>query len=214
MSGLAANGPALPEEAALVVEDDALLRSALAARLGERGLVPRAAADRKAALEQAEGCLLAIIDLGLPPLPDSPEEGLRLIEMLNLVLPHMPLIVLTGQDEEASALAAIECGAFDFLAKPVDGAALDQAIERALRFARARRQLQRQGADELRLTARELAQGLREASALAQEKLVRQAIIACGGNYSHAARRLGITRSQLYYYLDKFGIMRPADDAG
>lgn len=212
MSGVAANGPVLPKDAVLIVEDDALLQAALAARLAALGLGPRCATEAQSALAQAEGSLLAIVDLGLPPHPDSPEEGLRLIETLGLTHPQMPLIVLTGQDEEASALAAIERGAFDFLAKPAEGAAFDQAVARARRFALARRRLLRQGGAGLQLSARELAQGLREAAALAQEKLVRQAIIASDGNYSLAARRLGIGRPQLYYYLDKFGIQRPADD--
>lgn len=200
-------------ECALLVEDDALLAAALAGRLTQAGLVVRHAADRGAALAQAEGCSFALVDLGLPPLPASPEEGLLLIELFAQRHPLMPILVLTGQDEDAAAREAIARGAFDFLAKPVAGAALDLAIARARRQARVLGELARRGAVPVAISAHESRQGLREASELAQEKLLRQMLAASGGNVAEAARRLGIERTRLYYYLDKFGIRAAGAEA-
>ncbi|MFN6960650.1 MAG: response regulator [Rhodocyclaceae bacterium] len=197
----------------LVVEDDPLLRDALGAQVRAQGFIPRLAADRASALAAASECMLAIIDLGLPPHPDSPQEGLLLIETLSLMQPQMPILVLTGQDEARSARASIERGVFDFLAKPVDGAALAQALARAWRFARVCAQLAGEGRAPVILSARETAQGLQEAADLAQEKLLRATLAACGGNVAQTARKLGLPRSQLYYYLDKFGLNRRSDDA-
>lgn len=195
----------------LLVEDDALLREALAAHLEAQGYEVRRAADRAQALERAAGCALALIDLGLPPQPQTPREGLTLIETLRQTQPHMLLLVLTGQEENASALAAIERGAFDFLLKPITPEALDQALARAMRYCRHLRALARQGNPMVMLSPQEVSQGLREAIALTQEKLVRQTLEACGGNVTQAAQRLGLPRTQLYYYLDKFGIQRPRE---
>jgi DNA-binding NtrC family response regulator len=192
--------------AALVVEDDPLLAQAWAHRLTEWGLQVYTAANREQALAFAQPFLLALIDLGLPPRPDSPEEGLLLIELLSTQQPLLPVLVVTGQDEQQAAREAIARGAFDFLTKPVTPDALDAALTRACRHARVLRELAAQGAMPVGLSAHENRQGLREATDLAQEKLVRQTLAATGGNVSEAARRLGLERTRLYYYLDKFGI--------
>lgn len=58
------------------------------------------------------------LDLGLPPHPDTSEEGFRgLEEMLN-INPSAKIIVVTGNDERENALQAIKLGAFDFSASP------------------------------------------------------------------------------------------------
>lgn len=196
-----------PNERALVVEDDRLLQDALAVRCARLGLEAVRAHDRPEALRLAGECALAIVDLGLPPTPHLPDEGLLLIESLVAFLPYLPVLVLTGQDEARSAHEAIARGAFDFLAKPVEGVLLDAAVTRALRFARTYRTLARQGRSPLQITSREVAQGLRVASDVAQEKLLRLTLASCGGNVSEAARILGLERTRLYYYLDKFGLL-------
>lgn len=197
---------------ALIVEDDSLLAAALESRCREADLHAVCAETARAALDLAPGCALAIVDLGLPPTPHLPDEGLRLIESLVAFHPHLPVIVLTGQDEARSAHAAIARGAFDFLAKPVDGAVLDASLQRALRFAAVYRELARSGQVPVHITATECSQGLRAASDAAQEKLIRQVLHACNNRIGEASRRLGLERTRLYYYLEKFGIVPKGND--
>jgi len=61
---------------------------------------------------------LALIDLGLPPVPHRPDEGFQLIAELLAHLPAIRIFVLSGQDEQSNARHARALGAIDFIAKP------------------------------------------------------------------------------------------------
>src|SRR5690349_3557520 len=74
------------------------------------------------------------MDLGLPPDPDSPSEGLKLLEQILAGAPHTKVIVLTGQNDRAHALKAVELGAYDFFAKPFEPELLGLTIARAYRL--------------------------------------------------------------------------------
>src|SRR4051812_46571864 len=75
---------------------------------------------------------LALIDLGLPPTPHSPEEGFQLIADLLAHAPAMKIFVLSGQNEAANARHARALGAWEFVPKPTDPAALRRLLARAL----------------------------------------------------------------------------------
>jgi len=68
--------------------------------------------------------VLALVDLGLPPEPHLPHEGLALIEGLTERFPRMRVLVLTGQHPGRALALAYARGAVDFLAKPVGTATL------------------------------------------------------------------------------------------
>ena len=192
----------------LIVEDDALLAEALAARAQQAGVMPIVCGDRPSALANAGGCAVAIIDLGLPPRANAPDEGLLVVETLALRHPDMTLVVQSGQEEASAAFAALAAGAWDFLAKPVSPTEFDAVLQRALRRAQAAQGLLVQGRSLPGGPAIEL-RGLKEASDAAQERLLRSVLAATNYNVAEAARRLGMQRERLYYYLDKFGIRRP-----
>jgi two-component system NtrC family response regulator len=73
------------------------------------------------------------MDLGLPPDGDSVSEGFALLEALLAVDPAVKVIVLSGQSDRANALRAVELGAYDFLAKPLEVELLNMTVERARR---------------------------------------------------------------------------------
>ncbi len=78
----------------------------------------------------------ALLDLSLP---DS--QGLDTITRLYSQAPDLPIIVLTGLDDEALGLEAIQHGAQDYLVKGhIDG----PLLERAIRYAIERRQSERE----------------------------------------------------------------------
>ncbi len=68
-----------------------------------------------------------LLDLSLP---DS--QGLLTFEKLHRHAPRLPVVVLTGLDDEEVALQAVRAGAQDYLVK---GAAKSSAILRVVRFA-------------------------------------------------------------------------------
>jgi Flp pilus assembly CpaE family ATPase len=73
-------------------------------------------------------CDIILLDLNLP---DS--RGFETFERVHQQFPHVPLIVLTGQDDEELGAKAVELGAQDYLVKhEVDGAKLTRVIRYAL----------------------------------------------------------------------------------
>ena len=162
----------------------------------------------KQELEVPKGAAcLAILDLGLPPRPSRPDEGLQLLAELVVRWPLLNAIVLTGQNEVAVGQQAVHAGAFDFLAKPVSLAVLRQALQRAAWFAQRQQELLAQGRLHLSVSA-ELSEGVREASDQVAEQLIRHVLGCNGFNVTAAARTLGLEREQLYYHMKKFGIQR------
>jgi two-component system NtrC family response regulator len=133
----------------LIVEDDPALQTQMRWAFEQYEPVP--ASDRESALSQLRRHRPAIvtIDLGLPPHPDDPSEGLRLLEQILAIDPETKVIVLTGQNDHANALKAIALGAYDFYAKPFQPELLALMIERAFRLhalqAENRRLLARRG---------------------------------------------------------------------
>ncbi len=118
----------------LIVEDDLALQKQIKWSLDRFDSVT--ASDRESALVQFRRHQPAVVtmDLGLPPDPDSVSEGFRLLEQLLEIDPHVKVIVLTGQNDQANALRAIALGAYDFFAKPFEPELLALTIDRAYRL--------------------------------------------------------------------------------
>src|SRR5689334_22418524 len=122
--------------ALLVVDDDPLITDTLAFSLGKDFEVQacESRADAVALLRQlGRAPELALVDLGLPPAPHSPDEGFALIADLLAHSPGMKIFVLSGQNDAANARHARALGAWEFIAKPADPATIKRALERALK---------------------------------------------------------------------------------
>jgi len=121
--------------ALLVVDDDPLITDTLAFALGADYTV-YACESRSHAIELLRQLdappPLALVDLGLPPAPHSPEEGYRLIGDLLAHSPRMRIFVLSGQNDALNARHARALGAWEFIAKPVDPASLGRLLARGL----------------------------------------------------------------------------------
>ena len=74
-----------------------------------------------------------LVDLSLPD-----AQGLETVRKTQALAPHTPIVVMTGLGDEATALAAVQAGAQDYLVK---GQASGGAILRALRYAAERGRL-------------------------------------------------------------------------
>jgi len=72
---------------------------------------------------------LALVDLGLPPKPHSPEEGFKLIEELMSLNNSFKILVLSGQNEDINIHHALTLGAVDFIPKPCDMSLLRSRLE-------------------------------------------------------------------------------------
>jgi two-component system NtrC family response regulator len=117
----------------LIVEDDPALQKQMQWAFDQYETI--VANDRASALAQVRRFEPAVVtmDLGLPPQPDDPSEGLKLLEEVHALLPSAKVIVLTGQNDRDNALRAISMGAHDFCTKPFEPELLTWTIERAFR---------------------------------------------------------------------------------
>jgi len=118
----------------LMVEDDPALLTQMTWAFDQYG--PVSAGDREAALAQVRRHRPAVVtmDLGLPPNPDEPTEGFRLLQDILSAVPETKVIVLTGQNDHQNAIRAIGLGAYDFYSKPFQPELLSLMIERAYRL--------------------------------------------------------------------------------
>jgi two-component system response regulator RegA len=115
------------ERSVLIVDDDERFALTLASALTRRGWRAHVAHDTAAALARARAAEpdAAVVDLKL-----GAEDGLALIEPLRRQLPAARVLVLTGYASIATAVRAIKLGADDYLAKPVTGSTVADALER------------------------------------------------------------------------------------
>jgi two-component system NtrC family response regulator len=83
---------------------------------------------------------VTVLDLGLPPSPNAPDEGLSVLSGLLALNPAAKVIVVSGQGDEKNALRAIGAGACDFLCKPVEMDELKLLLGRCVYVASLERQ--------------------------------------------------------------------------
>lgn len=120
----------------LIVEDDEDIRTQMKWALGSDYEVVTAG-DRAGALAAftADHPTVTLLDLGLPPRPNEPDEGLAVLSELLALDPLAKVIVVSGQAEKQNALRAVGAGAYDFLCKPVEMDELTLVLRRCVYLA-------------------------------------------------------------------------------
>lgn len=113
----------------LIVDDDPRLRATLTDILRLKGFFPLDVGVGAEALQRAQENSLdaAVIDLRLEDM-----SGLDLLRRLKACVPEIECIVLTGHASQASAIEAINSGAFAYLQKPFDMEQLLLLLRRAV----------------------------------------------------------------------------------
>jgi len=117
----------------LIVEDDPALQKQMQWAFDQYETI--LAADCESAIAQVRRYEPAVVtmDLGLPPNPDDPTQGLNLLREIHALAPDTKVIVLTGQNDRANAVRTIALGAYDFCTKPFEPEILVWTINRAFR---------------------------------------------------------------------------------
>lgn len=119
----------------LIVDDDPLISESLAFVLAADFEVEVAGSRSEAVALLKSGRFqpaLALIDLGLPPLPDLPTEGFKLVGDLLSWSPDIRILVLSGQNEESNARRARALGAAELVPKPCEPSHLRRLLLAAL----------------------------------------------------------------------------------
>ncbi|MDR6635105.1 FixJ family two-component response regulator [Phyllobacterium sp. 1468] len=114
-----------------VVDDDVSVRESLELLIHHAGWQPILFGSAKEFLSHdrvdAPSCL--ILDVKMPGL-----SGLELQRLISSDRLRMPIIFITGYRDVPMTVRAMKAGAFEFLTKPIDPAALLQAIRSAAEY--------------------------------------------------------------------------------
>lgn len=112
-----------------VVDDERLIRVAIADDLREAGYDVREFSSAHAALQQINqenaGVDLIITDLKMPGM-----DGLELMAKVKKIRPEIFVLLMTAHATVDTAVEAMKLGAYDYIAKPFDMDELFLAIER------------------------------------------------------------------------------------
>jgi two-component system NtrC family response regulator len=125
----------------LIVDDDEEIRTQMKWALAQDYEIALAE-DRPSAMEvfRAARPAVVLLDLGLPPSPANPEEGLAALSELLAADNLTKVVIISGQGEKENALRAIGAGAYDFLTKPVDVEELKLLLKRCFHVAHLERE--------------------------------------------------------------------------
>ena len=118
---------------ALIVDDEPDIRDLLGITLGRMQIQVSTAADYASAVKQlgSERFDLVLTDMRLPD-----GDGLDLVEWIQTHRPGVPVAVITAHGNVEAAVRALKLGAFDFISKPLDLAALRRLIAATLKLGR------------------------------------------------------------------------------
>lgn len=144
------------KQTVFIVDDDAAVRDSLALLLGLKGYrtaMHGSAEDFLAAYRPDwHGCI--VLDIKM-----SGMSGIELQAQLAARAADLPIVIITGYGDAASARAAFKSGAVDFLEKPLDNAQLEAAVATAFERDTSRQASKEHGAQAAariaRLTPRE-----------------------------------------------------------
>ena len=127
----------------LIVDDDEAIRTQMKWALADDyEIVLTEDRSNALAMFRAKHPSLTLLDLGLPPHPNSPEEGMEVLRNVLALDADAKVVVITGQGEKTNALDAVGLGAYDFLCKPVEIEELKILIRRCLRVVDLEREYQ------------------------------------------------------------------------
>lgn len=124
-----------PRGSVLLVDDDESLRRVAEYQLAEAGhrVVAKASGPEALEASRTERFDLLLTDFLMPGM-----TGLELLDRMRAARPEVVPLVITAHGDVATAVRAMQAGAFDFLEKPFTKERLLVAVEKALEYARLR----------------------------------------------------------------------------
>ena len=122
----------------LIIDDDSAVRSSLSFMLKRAGYEAQVVPGPREAIEVLRTVApdLILMDMNFT-LSTTGEEGLTLLKQVKVFRPDTPVILMTAWGSIQLAVQGMQAGAFDFIPKPWNNAALLQRIETALELSTA-----------------------------------------------------------------------------
>ena len=137
----------------LIVDDDSAVRSSLSFMLKRAGYEVKTASGPREAMDvvRAESPALILMDMNFT-LSTTGEEGLTLLKQVKVFRPDVPVILMTAWGSIQLAVQGMQAGAFDFITKPWNNAALLRRIETALELSAAPKETSQEQAASVLIT--------------------------------------------------------------
>ena len=119
------------------MEDEESVREGIRIALDPKYKV-RSFADAESAVEalRTDPPDLILMDIGLPGM-----SGIEAIRAVKALRPEVLIIVITAYEDVQTVVAAMKCGAFDYVVKPLRAETLETSIENALGTIRLRKEV-------------------------------------------------------------------------
>ena len=133
----------------LVIDDDSAIRTSLSFMLKRLKYDVQAVSTPKEAIAVVRSVApeLILMDMNFS-LTTSGDEGITLLKQVKIFRPDTPVILMTAWGSIQLAVKGMQAGAFDFITKPWNNAALIQRIETALELNGAKKEEPQKDADE------------------------------------------------------------------
>jgi len=128
--------PASMKPKLLIIDDDEEIRTQMKwALTGDYDVLTGEDRPSAMAVFRESQPAVVLLDLGLPPHPGNPEEGLATLSELLAENPLTKVVIVSGQSEKDVALRAVGAGAYDFLNKPVEMTEIKLLLKRCFHVA-------------------------------------------------------------------------------
>jgi putative nucleotidyltransferase with HDIG domain len=124
----------MASERILVVDDEAYVRTVIAAMLEKSEYAPVLASNGVEALEHLQRD--APYDLVLSDIMMAGVDGIALLEKMRELQPDTPMVMVTAIHDIGVAISAMRKGAYDYLLKPFEREQLLTTVRRALDYRR------------------------------------------------------------------------------
>jgi PAS domain S-box-containing protein len=175
----------------LIVDDNDLNRDMLSRRLARLGFETQTAGSGRAALDliETDRFDLVLLDIMMPDL-----DGVEVLKSIRRAFSaqRLPVIMVTARDQSEDVVAALKCGANDYITKPIDFPAA---------LARVQTQLARKQADDALQKHQAAMEAAIDGMAILDEsrhcRYVNAALVRLFG-YSDASELIGKPWSLLY----------------
>jgi diguanylate cyclase (GGDEF)-like protein len=120
----------------LIVDDEEVICQLFAEMLKHYGYDTLTETDGTKVMDQlrAEHFDVVLLDLVMPEI-----SGFGLLEQITNNYENLPVIIVTGHGSIETAVEAMQCGASDFVTKPVDASVLDIRIKKSIEYIRTKR---------------------------------------------------------------------------
>ena len=120
-----------------IIDDEETIRDSLSLILEPDYIVHTFANGSKALEEIAHTAPdLILLDIGLPDI-----SGIDLLKKIKKTQPDIPVIMITAYEDIETVIAAMKCGAYDYLVKPLNHDNLELAMGNALETVKLRKEV-------------------------------------------------------------------------